>query len=319
MLTLLLVAGTAWSLTLPTHSGETVGFRRRDVLSTLVVGGLSSSLAPALCAAEDDMRTSSTMNSFEEVTGQARSANLGAGSVSGKSRPETNVVLVEEPTSSDDGISAEVVLSSYVIAKVTFKAPGLPLIKGMYYDVEARNKLGDSAYIQVVPNATKGAPASKLVDAVLSSGGRYGAFGPPTDIDIKPEAKGTTTGPRIIDVSFSASAPNGSLQPRRATIAAISAPGSDDVLLLVSSASEKRWNAGGSTVAANIAQSFRIDSTRSTKLLSVQASDFRFEERGGIRGFSDFYQSAARNIVATIEEYERSGTPAAPGAPPPGT
>ena len=43
------------------------------------------------------MRTSSDIGSYADATGSQRAANLGAGSISGKSRPYTGVVLAEAP------------------------------------------------------------------------------------------------------------------------------------------------------------------------------------------------------------------------------
>ena len=50
-------------------------------------------------AAEQMMRTSSDIGSYADATGSQRAANLGAGSISGKSRPYTGVVLAEAPNS----------------------------------------------------------------------------------------------------------------------------------------------------------------------------------------------------------------------------
>ena len=250
---------------------------RRQLMETAVSGLALMVPTTQAAMADDEMRTSSSMKSYEDVTGQSRGANLGAGSVSGKSRPETGVVLVEPPSSEGGAVRADIVISGSLVARVAFDTgAGLSLAKGMYYDVEARNKKGDSAYVQVVPKK------DSLLGAVFAPQGRYGAFGAPSDVEVKSDNK-EESGLRLLDVAFSAAAPSGSLQPRRAKIAVISPTQSDDLILLVSSASEKRWNDGGNAVADQVARSFRIDSLKPTKLAPVKASDFGFEERGGIR------------------------------------
>lgn len=233
-------------------------------------------------ALEQPMKTSSDFGSFESLTGQSRGANLGAGSVSGKSRPVTNCILVAEPRADGNLITADLVLHGGVLATVAVEAPALKLAKGFYYDVEARNSKGDSSYVHVVPEAGVKARAATLVDSVLAIDGRYGAFGAPTDVKILGDE--LVNDKRMLDVSFAAMAPGGSTVPRRAAIAATAAQGSDDVLLLVASASETRWASGGEVVAKKAASSFRVASSRPTKLAAVKASDYRFEEQGGLRG-----------------------------------
>ena len=67
-------------------------------------------------------------------------------------------------------------------------------------------------------------------------------------------------------------------RPRRAA-----APGSPDVLVLVASSSESRWASGGEAAARAVAETWRVESTRSTKLKPDAASDYRFEQQGGMR------------------------------------
>ena len=248
---------------------------RRSVLSVAAFPGV---------AAAEQMKTSNDFANYEALTGEARSANLGPGTISGKSRPETGVILSGPPETSGDSIFADVVLNGGVSARVAFSpASGVKLAKGMYYDVEARSKQGDSSYLQVVPGTRD---AASLVDAVMRPDGRYGAFGQPTDVRVVSD-EWETDARRLIDVSFSAVAPGGSTTPRRATLAIVTATGSTDVLMLVSSSGEARWRNGGDLVARQAATSFRVDATRPTKLAATKASDFRFEERGGFRGLLD--------------------------------
>lgn len=246
-------------------------FPRRQATAAIV--GLF--ISERVLAADQQMRTSSDFASFEALTGQSRSANLGPGTISGKSRPETGVILSAPPESTDGSIFANVILDGGICARIAFTpAPGVKLAKGMYYDVEARSKMGDSSYLQVVRGNSD---AASLVDAVLQPSGRYGAFGPPTDVKILHQRNDS------IDIAFSAIAPGGSTTPRRATIAIAKADGSKDLLLLVNTAGEARWKSGGDQVARAAASSFRVDAVRPTKLTATKSSDFRFEEQGGFR------------------------------------
>ena len=226
------------------------------------------------------MRTSSDIGSYADATGSQRAANLGAGSISGQSRPYTGVVLAEAPNSAAGVVAADVILTNGVLAKVAFAAPELKLAKGFYYDVEARAKTGDSAYLHVIPKGGN-LDGKALASKILATDGRYGAFGPPTDVIVSNDV--TKGDVRTVDLAFSAITPGGATTPRRAVLAATQAEGSPDVLVLVASASEARWNQGGADAARRVASTFRVDGTRPTKLRAEPASDYRFEEQGGVR------------------------------------
>ena len=54
--------------------------------------------------------------------------------------------------------------------------------------------------------------------------------------------------------------------------------------MLVSSATASRWKKGGADAAARqAAESFRIERAQPTQLPRAASSDYRFEERGGLR------------------------------------
>lgn len=71
--------------------------------------------------------------------------------MAGKSRPETGVVLVLGPTQEEDGlVSSEIKGSNGKIVTSTFQSPW-PLVKGAFYDVEARDRQnGEGCYLQVL-------------------------------------------------------------------------------------------------------------------------------------------------------------------------
>ena len=267
---------TTWML-ITLQTAAALDLRRRCLLSA----PLGCVLPTAANAAEQMMRTSSDIGSYADATGSQRAANLGAGSISGKSRPYTGVVLAEAPNSAAGVVAADVVLTNGVLAKVAFAAPELKLAKGFYYDVEARAKTGDSAYLHVIAAPKSSLDGKALASKILATDGRYGAFGPPTDVIVSNDV--TKGDVRTVDLAFSAITPGGATTPRRAVLAATQAEGSPDVLVLVASASEARWNQGGADAARRVASTFRVDGTRPTKLRAEPASDYRFEEQGGVR------------------------------------
>ena len=236
------------------------------------------------------MRTSASYNSLQELTG-TQSQNLGAGTIAGKSRPVTGVILLAEASASgtpgNPFISAECVLNGGIAATATFQSPW-PIARGMYYDVEARSKDGDGAFLMVssLPKgearALEALPARYFFDAVFSAAGRFGAYGAPTDVKLVKStlnAEGTT---RYVEIQFSALTPSLSEVPRRALIAATVPKGSDDVLMLVGGAATSRWKKGGEETVRAAVDSFKVSETRATKLRRVRSSDYRFEKQGGL-------------------------------------
>ena len=127
---------------------------------------------------------------------------------------ELGVFLVNEPKESKDSVTAELVLSGGVVATAAFESPW-PLATGGYYDVEKATRDGETAFIQV---ATLGRgeslaklPAAWFGQQLFTTEGRYGAYGAPADIKVKPSAEGELT----YDLSFSTLTPGGSDTPRR--------------------------------------------------------------------------------------------------------
>ncbi|KAJ1455933.1 hypothetical protein M885DRAFT_616758 [Pelagophyceae sp. CCMP2097] len=259
----------------------------------LVGGAFGASNAPAYAEEGQLMRTSNDAPNF-------KTSSVGAGTMSGSARPVTNVIMIEPPSSEGTTVSAGLVLSGGVLATVRFDAPALKLSKGMYYDIEARDKLGDSAYIHVAPQPgaeLAQVPAAFITDTILARAGRYGAFGSPTDVRVvsdETDAKGL----RLLEVSFAAVTPGGADAPRRAVVAATTALGSPDLVLLVASSSQQRWTAGGRDVLRSTAETFRVESSRPTKLSPRPSSDYRFESQGGMR-------AAAERLLAPNAKEDR--------------
>ena len=114
----------------------------------------------------------------------------------GKTKPVTGVELFEEnstPIQNNKGIiSAEIKSAKGKPVLVEFQSPFplLPTASGL----EARDlQSSESAFVQVVPAVsdweTPKVFKQLLIDSVLASQGKYGAYGTPTDIKVKPLTK----------------------------------------------------------------------------------------------------------------------------------
>lgn len=231
------------------------------------------------------MRTSEDYTNLQQLSPETV-GTLGAGTISSRSRPSTGVVLLEEVQESGEKnaptISAELVCDGGVAATVTWKSE-YPLIRGMFYDVEARAKSGEGAFLQVVP-LPQGKGLNDVADsfftkAVFSTEGRFGAYGAPTDIRVLSSSKGQM---RTLDLSFSALSPGQTEVPRRAFVAALQPEGSTDVVMLVGGSTSQQWKKA-EPVLKKMASSLRIARTRPTNIPRKKASDYRFEEQGGLK------------------------------------
>jgi hypothetical protein len=110
----------------------------------------------------------------------------------GKTKPDIGVVFLSKPTSDNGLVNAELVLPNVDRpVRVSFQAPKTwPLMAGS--GLEARDlQTGDSAFVLVVSTKHNGLPLSTeqvkelLLESLLSSKGKFGAYGSPTDIKVK--------------------------------------------------------------------------------------------------------------------------------------
>ena len=233
------------------------------------------------------MRTSESFTNLQQIAPEV-TGTLGAGTMSSRSRPVTGVVLLEEVQEAGKkdapSVSAELVLDGGVAATATFQAePGYPLIRGMFYDVECKGKLGDSAFLQVarLPDGKSMADVNDkfFTKNVFSTEGRFGAYGSATDVKIVgAESKGPM---RLLDVSFSALSPGQTEVPRRALVAAMQPEGSGDVVMLVGSSTAGAWKKVEPAMR-KMTSSFAIARVRPTNILRKAKADYRFEEQGGL-------------------------------------
>jgi len=218
---------------------------------------------------------------------------ISATTMTGKSKPELGVILVSAPTASGSAISAELVLSSGLLATVGFRPEAKwDLQDGGYYDVEAKNREGDAAFVQVATapsgNSLAKLPASFFTGAVMSVEGRYGTYGAP--IDVKVLSDTTEGASRLLEVSFSVLSASTAEISRRALLKATQPAGGNDVVMLVSSTSTSRWKkSGGEAGSRKATSSFEV-STRPTQVKYSPASDYRFGKTSGpsnMRGRND--------------------------------
>jgi len=207
---------------------------------------------------------------------------ISATTMTGKTKPDLGIFLVNEPQQSADKVTAEVVLSGGLAATAAFDTKW-PLASGGYYDVEANSREGDTVFLQVVPLARGESFASLkpswYADKLFSVEGRYGAYGQPVDVKVKAS---TEAAEGTYDLSFSTLTPGGSDVARKGVVRALQAPGSSDVLLLTASASTSRWRKEGADAASRRSvSSFRIDGTRKTDLRPEPQADYRYGKTSG--------------------------------------
>ena len=246
---------------------------------------LTASAAPGV---PEGMKTSESYTNLQQLSPET-TGTLGAGTISSRSRPSTGVVLLEEVKEAGKkdapSVAAELVCDGGVVATATFDSePGFPLIRGMFYDVEVRNKGSDGAFLQVaaLPSGKSMADVSDsfFTKAVFSTEGRYGAYGAPTDIKVVKSDKSETK--RLLEITFSALSPNGNEVPRKALVAALQPDGATDAVMFVAGSTSSNWKSA-SPALRKMADSYRIARTRPTAILRKAKADYRFEEQGGLK------------------------------------
>jgi len=208
---------------------------------------------------------------------------ISATTMTGKTKPELGIILVDEvKTVGKSGIAGDLVLADGLVASVKFDS-AWPLAEGGYYDVEAKNRENDAAYVQVakLPGGASFAklPKTFFTDTLLSVDGRYGAYGAPTDIKVVDKtAEGSSS--RQLDVTFTVISPGAAEVQRKAIVTAIQPKGSSEVVMLMASTSVARWKKGGKEDCLRASESFAV-TTRPTSLAAVASSDYRFGKTSG--------------------------------------
>lgn len=191
---------------------------------------------------------------------------MGVSGQAGKAKPVTGVVLREGSDVSRDGrtgaVLAEILLgksSDPIPVLATFSSPW-PLAKGGLFDVECRDaSTGDGAFLTVAPAKGKSIsdfPKSFFTDSLFSSTGRFSFYGSPTDIKVK---KSDIDGSyRFLEIGFSNLSQSTNAEiPRTALVAATIPEGTDNVVMLVGSATSNRWKRGAEKSVRDTVGSFK--------------------------------------------------------------
>ena len=193
---------------------------------------------------------------------------MGVSGQAGKAKPRTGVVLREgSDVSRDDrsgSVLAEIVLktgksSDLTPVLATFSSPW-SLAKGGLFDVECREaSTGDGAFLTVAPS--KGKQVADLGkaffnDSLFSNSGRFSFYGAPTDVRVK---KSVIDGAySLTEISFSNLSQSTNAEiPRTALVAATIPEGTDDVVMLVGSATSNRWKRGAEKSVRSTVESFK--------------------------------------------------------------
>jgi hypothetical protein len=289
---------------------------RRSFLKIAPIVSVSSAVAASsILFGNPNKATAEVQDSLDVQnflrTGVDGSGNMGVSSQAGKSRPETGVVFRDGSEVFQDGrtgsVSAEILVGTKVkpIAVLASFSSPWPLAKGSVFDVECRDgKTGDGAFLAVSAlmggegNNLKGKsiediPTSFLFERLFSPTGRFSFYGPPTDVKVVRQTKsslssslndniGKDKGVRFVEVTFSnLSQSTGAEIPRRAIVAATIPEGTDNVIMLVASASAPRWKQSSvQTSILNTVQSFKAVPAPKSNL------KIRPKKRGGELDFS---------------------------------
>ena len=208
---------------------------------------------------------------------------ISATTMSGKSKPELGVIMVDEAKLAGKTITGEVVLTNSVLASISFDSVW-GLAEGNYYDIAAKSKDGDATFVQIASGGSTPLakqPKKFFSDNVMGIAGFYGAYGEPIDTKFKEETPSGTTDRRTFEVSFTPLGPSGDGSPRKGIVTAVQPAGGSDVVLLVSSTSATRWKkSNGEASSRQSSDSFKV-TTRPTTLKADPTSDYRFGKASG--------------------------------------
>lgn len=211
---------------------------------------------------------------------------MGVSGQAGKSKPQTGVVLREGSEVSRDarsgGVLAEILLgktSDPTPVLASFSSPW-SLAKGGLFDVECRDaSTGDGAFLTVAGPAKRQAvtdlPKNFFIENLFRPTGRFSFYGVPTDIKVKQSySEGAY---RYLEISFSNLSQSTNAEiPRNAIVAATIPEGTDDVVMLVGSATANRWRKGSDESVRKAVSSFRATLAPKTSL-KIRAKESRSE------------------------------------------
>ena len=222
---------------------------------------------------ESSLYTISRATFFQSMFVAAASTNVvnafdgGVGGL-GKTKPSTGVAFFEEtslPIQNAQGIvTAEIQSVSGkkpILVEFSTPWPLLPTTSGL----EARDiRSTESAFVQVVPVAKNWQDRKVfrdlLIDSVLASQGKYGAYGTPTDIKVKPLAAKESL---VFSVTFTSYTPGMRESERQLWIRPIQV---DDTLVLLVVGTTRARFASQETTVSKIVDSFLAVAAPESKL-----------------------------------------------------
>lgn len=246
---------------------------RRSFIATAAIALAGINNMPAVADMDvDDFLKSGQVAMPMGVSGQA-----------GKSRPETGIVFRDGTEVSRDtrsgAVLAEILLNANsddpTAVLTTFSSPW-SLAKGGLFDVECRDaQTGDSAFLSVSGKAkgktVEELPSSFFLNNLFSSTGRFSFYGPPTDVKVKKSYMDGKN--RVIELGFSIlSQSTGAEIPRLAIVVANIPEGTDEAVMLATSATATRWRKGIEKDARKTAESFSVSASPQTGM-KVRAKD----------------------------------------------
>ncbi|KAL7474677.1 hypothetical protein ACHAW6_000639 [Cyclotella cf. meneghiniana] len=240
---------------------------RREIVSavsasvvafTVTAIGDSASAAPAI---QDSLPIEEFLR-----TGLDPSGPMGISAQAGKSRPITGVVFrdgTDVLQGKGGDVSAELLVGTKAnptSVLVSFNAP-YKLETGSVFDVECRDRnTGDGAFVAVTESvrgkSLEELPSSFFLARLFDPTGRFSFYGPPTDVKVK--SSKMVDDRRIIELSFSNLSQSTNAEiPRNAILVASIPKGTDNAIMLISSATASRWKKGADVTSRAIVDSFR--------------------------------------------------------------
>lgn len=191
---------------------------------------------------------------------------MGISAQAGKSRPITGVVFrdgTDVLQGKGGDVSAELLVGTKAnptSVLVSFNAP-YKLETGSVFDVECRDRnTGDGAFVAVTESvrgkSLEELPSSFFLARLFDPTGRFSFYGPPTDVKVK--SSKMVDDRRIIELSFSNLSQSTNAEiPRNAILVASIPKGTDNAIMLISSATSSRWKKGADVTSRAIVDSFR--------------------------------------------------------------
>jgi hypothetical protein len=258
----------ALSMIEPLTKGDASLLTRRHTLGWIAAAAIAS--VPLTVHADSEMPDRFDVDQFLR-TGIVPNP-MGVSGQAGKSRPETGVLLRDGTEVAQNAVTGEIAAEilvqdssgTLVPVLVSYASPW-PLATGSVFDVECRDmKTGDGAFVAVTTPIARDQSLATMDDGFLLKNifaptGRFSTYGSPTDIKVRKSSYDANSNRRTLELSFSTLSQSTQTEiPRRAQVVAIQPEGTQQIILLVGSASDSRWRkSGADATMAQVMASFR--------------------------------------------------------------